>query len=68
MGDSLTHIIQQHTGVQPLFLHGGLSRKMRDELVDSFQHKPYHKVFILSLKASGTDPEKRGLVNFPIRN
>lgn len=54
MGDLLTHIIQEQTGVLPLFLHGGLSRKKRDELVNDFQHKPYHKIFILSLKAGGT--------------
>ena len=54
MGDLLAEIIHQHTGLQPLFLHGGLTRKKRDELVDGFQNKPYHKVFILSLKAGGT--------------
>lgn len=54
MGELLTQIIQKQTGLRPLFLHGGLSRKKRDELVDHFQHKPYHKVFILSLKAGGT--------------
>ncbi len=54
MGDLLTQIIQQHTGLMPLFLHGGLSRKERDALVDNFQHKDYHKIFILSLKAGGT--------------
>lgn len=54
MGDLLTQIIHQQTGVIPLFLHGGLSRKKRDEMVDDFQQKPYQKIFILSLKAGGT--------------
>ena len=54
MGDLLTQILQKQTGLLPLFLHGGISRKKRDELVDHFQHKPYHKIFILSLKAGGT--------------
>jgi len=54
MGDLLTRILQEQTGMLPLFLHGGLTRKKRDELVNNFQHKPYHKIFILSLKAGGT--------------
>ena len=36
-----------------MVLHGGCSRKQRDEMVDKFQnHHP--RVFILSLKAGGT--------------
>ncbi|MCH7613887.1 MAG: SWF/SNF helicase family protein, partial [Candidatus Marinimicrobia bacterium] len=38
----------------PLFLHGGLSRKKRDEMVENFQEKRNEKTFILSLKAGGT--------------
>jgi SNF2 family DNA or RNA helicase len=37
-----------------MFLHGGTSRKQRDEMVDRFQNNPHEKVFILSIKAAGT--------------
>ncbi|MEM7658498.1 MAG: DEAD/DEAH box helicase [Bacteroidota bacterium] len=54
MGDLLVRMLQDHFPEPPLFLHGGLSRKKRDELVSQFQEKPYHWAFILSLKAAGT--------------
>ena len=41
-------------GRAPLFLHGGLARKRRDELVERFQNEPSDRVFLLSLKAGGT--------------
>jgi SNF2 family DNA or RNA helicase/uncharacterized Zn finger protein len=53
MGKLLQQFIQQHQGVTPLFLHGGTTRKERDEMVDLFQNSKAHKVFILSLKAGG---------------
>ena len=34
-----------------LFLKGSQTKKKRDELVNSFQNDPKHKIFILSLKA-----------------
>ena len=39
---------------KPLFLHGGVSRKKRDEMVEDFQGKKHIKTFILSIKAGGT--------------
>ena len=54
MGDLLGNLIKQHSNEQPLFLHGALSRKQRDEMVEMFQKTHHHRIFILSLKAGGT--------------
>ncbi len=54
MGDLLVKFIRQKFGAETLFLHGGTSRKGRDEMVESFQTGRASKVFILSLKAGGT--------------
>lgn len=55
MGDMLQKFINERTGVQPMFLHGGCSIKQRKEMVDRFQqNKRSDRVFILSLKAVGT--------------
>lgn len=53
MGELLSLIITGVTNVPPLFLHGGCSRKQRQEMVDKFQNN-HNPVFILSLKAGGT--------------
>jgi uncharacterized Zn finger protein/superfamily II DNA or RNA helicase len=37
-----------------LFLHGGVPRARRDEMIDRFQSEPAQRVFLLSLKAGGT--------------
>ena len=54
MGEMLTEFIQNHFGKKPLFLHGGTSRKQRDEMVERFQNQRLDTIFILSLKAGGT--------------
>jgi uncharacterized Zn finger protein len=54
MGNLLQKLITEKFGLEPLFLHGGLTRQSRDEIVDDFQTKPYVKTLILSLKAGGT--------------
>ncbi|MEO0582275.1 MAG: DEAD/DEAH box helicase [Bacteroidota bacterium] len=54
MGELLNRLLATHFPEPPLFLHGGLSRKKRDHLVDTFQTQPYAWAFILSLKAAGT--------------
>jgi uncharacterized Zn finger protein len=54
MGNLLEDMIHHSFGFKPLFLHGGLSRKKRDELVDSFQGDRESKILILSIKAGGT--------------
>lgn len=54
MGDLLVEIISDRFARKPQFLHGGLSRKRRDEMVYNFQNDPTERAFILSLKAGGT--------------
>ncbi|HBN1809660.1 TPA: helicase SNF2 [Escherichia coli] len=54
MGELLQSWLTARYGEQPLFLHGGLSRKKRDEQVERFQNDRSVRHFILSLKAGGT--------------
>ncbi|MBI5219886.1 MAG: DEAD/DEAH box helicase family protein [Bacteroidia bacterium] len=54
MGDILQKALTDKFGITPLFLHGSLNRKQRDEMVNGFQHFKHNHVFILSLKAGGT--------------
>jgi superfamily II DNA or RNA helicase len=55
MGDRLSAYFRDtlEGGVQ--FLHGGTSKKARDEMVQRFQEDPHGpRIFVLSLKAGGT--------------
>lgn len=55
MGEILRRHLQESFGQEVLFLHGGVPKKKRDDLVERFQadnHGP--RIFILSLKAGGT--------------
>jgi SNF2 family DNA or RNA helicase len=54
MGDLLVSMITKQFQIPVMFLHGGLQRKDRDEMVKSFQEQKHKKVFVLSLKAGGT--------------
>jgi len=54
MGDILRQVIHTHCGKKALQLHGGNSRKERDEMVQAFQTNAINDTFILSLKAGGT--------------
>lgn len=54
MGDLLQTLIREELKTEPLFLHGSLTRKQREQMVEDFQNKPHRKIFILSLKAGGT--------------
>ncbi len=54
MGSLLRTVIHEHFGKKALQLHGGNTRKERDEMVRSFQNNPVSDTFILSLKAGGT--------------
>jgi superfamily II DNA or RNA helicase len=54
MGKLLQYYLQELFGEEVFFLHGSLTRKRRDELIERFQsddHAP--RIFILSLKAGG---------------
>ncbi len=54
MGDILKRHLQETFGKEVPFLHGGLSRKQRDEMVGRFQAAGGPAVMLLSLKAGGT--------------
>jgi SNF2 family DNA or RNA helicase len=54
MGEILKRHLQECFGREVLFLHGGVSRRKRDQMVDRFQDDNGPPVFILSLKAGGT--------------
>ncbi len=54
MGDLLAAMIEARFGITAPFLHGGVSRKGRDEMVEDFQHQRSSRLLILSLKAGGT--------------
>jgi len=56
MGDLLQKYLQKHLGAEVPFLHGGVERKARDEMVDRFQRggEGSPSVLLLSLKAGGT--------------
>lgn len=52
MGAMLKHHLQEKLGVEALFLHGGTTRKQRDDMIQRFQAGG-SSIFILSLKAGG---------------
>ena len=54
MGEIIQKLAEEKFNTEVLFLHGSLSRKKRDELVNKFQKNPQNKIFIISLKAGGT--------------
>ena len=53
MGAILENIITQELSVNPLFFHGSLNVKQREEIIKSFQEDESQKIMILSLKAGG---------------
>ena len=54
MGHILQAELTRKLGVRTLFLHGGTSRKKREELINIFQNDTSESmVFVLSLKAGG---------------
>lgn len=54
MGDILQEIIKKELKEESIFFHGGLTRKKRDEMVNSFQNDRKTRLMIISLKAGGT--------------
>ena len=54
MGDMLVEMMGKEFQIEIPFLHGGVSRKGRDEMVEDFQNNRSTPVMILSLKAGGT--------------
>ena len=54
MGKLLVKMLEAEFALEVPFLHGGVSRKKRDEMVEDFQNNRTTRVMILSLKAGGT--------------
>ncbi len=55
MGSLLQRHLQELFGEEVFFLHGGVARKRRDEMVERFQQdERAPAIFVLSLKAGGT--------------
>ncbi len=54
MGRLLAQMIEEEFSTIAPFLHGGVSRKGRDEMVEDFQNNRTTRIMILSLKAGGT--------------
>ena len=54
MGKLLVEMLEAEFNLEIPFLHGGVSRKGRDEMVDQFQNNRATRILILSLKAGGT--------------
>jgi SNF2 family DNA or RNA helicase len=54
MGTLLARHLRDHSGIEAEFLHGGVTRKRRDTMVDSFQSGHGGPVLVVSLKAGGS--------------
>ena len=52
MGEIMQELLEEKFSQEVMFMHGGVSRKKRDEMIDKFQNGNV-KIFILSLKAGG---------------
>ncbi|WP_062837312.1 DEAD/DEAH box helicase [Paenibacillus amylolyticus] len=53
MGDLLVSRLKQRYEEEPYFLHGGVSKAQRDDMVDTFQKGEGPSMFVLSLRAGG---------------
>ncbi len=53
-GELLVPYFTARYGTAPLWLHGGVSRKKRDDMVERFQAVEGPNLFLLSIKAGGT--------------
>ena len=53
-GERLAAHLARRCGSDPLWLHGGLARSQRDQLVARFAEADGPPLFLLSLKAGGT--------------
>ena len=53
-GERLRAHLQGRYGGEPLWLHGGLTRRVRDAMVQRFAEVDGPPIFLLSLKAGGT--------------
>ncbi|MGE3326298.1 MAG: DEAD/DEAH box helicase [Acidimicrobiia bacterium] len=53
-GEMLVPHLTGRYGSEPLWLHGGVARNKREQMMSAFQNPDGPKVFLLSLKAGGT--------------
>ena len=53
-GHRLVPYLTRRYGMEPLWLHGGVSRRKRDDMVQRFAEPDGPPIFLLSLKAGGT--------------
>ncbi|UNK19103.1 DEAD/DEAH box helicase [Paenibacillus sp. N3/727] len=53
MGELLVKFLTKRYGKEPAFLHGGVPKKERDDMVRAFQEGESASFFVLSLKAGG---------------
>jgi SNF2 family DNA or RNA helicase len=53
MGELLVSRLAKIFGEEPYFLHGGLAKTRRDEIVHNFQQGEGPNIFVLSLRAGG---------------
>lgn len=53
MGELLQERLTERYGVRPFFLHGGVPKAERDQMVRAFQEGEGSPIFVLSLKAGG---------------
>lgn len=53
MGDLLVSRLNRRYEEEPYFLHGGVSKARRDEMVETFQRGEGPSMFVLSLRAGG---------------
>ena len=53
-GSLLVPYFTRRFGIEPLWLHGGVSRRKRDTMVNEFDQEDGSPIFLLSLKAGGT--------------
>lgn len=54
MGQRIKDMLEQSLGVKVPYLHGGVPKAKRDEMIASFQAEEQGGAFVLSLKAGGT--------------
>jgi len=54
MGDLIRRHLQESFGGEVLYLHGGVTKKGRDRMVELFGKEDGPSIFLLSLKAGGT--------------
>ncbi|MBE6493908.1 MAG: helicase SNF2 [Methanosphaera stadtmanae] len=53
MGNIIKKLVEDQFNEEVLFLHGSLSTKKRDELINKFQNSKQNKIFIITIKTGG---------------